>query len=112
MRQEELSRLRVWDIQGRQRVMHLRVKCKCDNPVHPGSRAGLAPHRGMAMTGHAADSSDPLFRPVTNNRTGELDRFAAVWKSPRHATLALSYLGYRQIPYNLIYASAPPWMDL
>ena len=26
------------------------------------------------MAGHVADSAGPLFRPVTNNRTGELDR--------------------------------------
>ena len=28
----------------------------------------------LALAGHGADVAGPLFRPVTNNRTGELDR--------------------------------------
>jgi integrase/recombinase XerD len=28
----------------------------------------------LALAGHAADAGGPVFRPVTNNRTGELDR--------------------------------------
>jgi len=28
----------------------------------------------LARAGHGADTSDPVFRPVTNNRTGNLDR--------------------------------------
>jgi integrase/recombinase XerD len=28
----------------------------------------------LAAAGHGADTTGPVFRPVTNNRTGELDR--------------------------------------
>jgi integrase/recombinase XerD len=28
----------------------------------------------LALAGHGADVAGPLFRPVTNNRTGDLDR--------------------------------------
>jgi site-specific recombinase XerD len=28
----------------------------------------------VALAGHGTDAAGPLFRPVTNNRTGELDR--------------------------------------
>ncbi len=28
----------------------------------------------LALAGHAADTSGPVFRPVTNNRIGELNR--------------------------------------
>jgi integrase/recombinase XerD len=28
----------------------------------------------LALAGHAADVSGPVFRPVTNDRTGDLDR--------------------------------------
>jgi integrase/recombinase XerD len=28
----------------------------------------------LGLAGHAADTTGPVFRPVTNNRTGDLDR--------------------------------------
>jgi site-specific recombinase XerD len=76
MRREELCRLRVRDIQDRQGVKHFRVKGKRDKirfiPVHAAAQRLIEAY--LAMAGHAADSSGPVFRPVTNNRTGELDR--------------------------------------
>ncbi len=41
-------------------------------PLHPGSQ-GLRSEYPEA-SGHGQDKSGPLFRPVRNNRTGELDR--------------------------------------
>jgi site-specific recombinase XerD len=76
MRREELCRLSVRDIQSRQGVMHFRVKGKRDKvrfiPVHAAAQRLIEEY--LAIAGHTADSSGPLFRPVTNNRTGELDR--------------------------------------
>jgi site-specific recombinase XerD len=76
MRREELCRLRVRDIQDRQGVKHFRVKGKRDKirfiPVHAAAQRLVEEY--LAMAGHADDSSGPVFRPVTNNRTGELDR--------------------------------------
>jgi integrase/recombinase XerD len=76
MRREELCRLRVRDIQDRQGVKHFRVKGKRDKvrfiPVHVAALRLIEEY--LAMAGHADDSSGPVFRPVTNNRTGELDR--------------------------------------
>ena len=76
MRREELCRLRVKDIQSRQGVMHFRVKGKRDKvrfvPVHAMAQRLI--EENLALAGHAADTSGPVFRPVTNNHTGELDR--------------------------------------
>jgi site-specific recombinase XerD len=76
MRREELCRLRVRDIQDRQGVKHFRVKGKRNKirfiPVHALAQRLIEEY--LALAGHADDSSGPVFRPVTNNRTGELDR--------------------------------------
>lgn len=76
MRREELCRLRVRDIQDRQGVKHFRVKGKRDKvrfiPVHAAAQRLIEEY--LALAGHADDSPGPVFRPVTNNRTGELDR--------------------------------------
>jgi integrase/recombinase XerD len=76
IRREELCRLRVRDIQSRQGVLHFRVKGKRDKvrfvPVHVTAQRLIEQY--LALVGHAADTSGPLFRPVTNNRTGKLDR--------------------------------------
>jgi integrase/recombinase XerD len=81
IRREELCLLRLRDIQSRQGVMHFRIKCKRDKirfiPVHPmvlrliGEYLEAGKHGG-AVSHESLDS--PLFRPVTNNRTGTLDR--------------------------------------
>jgi site-specific recombinase XerD len=76
IRREELCRLRVRDIQSRQGVLHFRVKGKRDKirfiPVHVTAQGLIEQY--LALAGHAADTPGPVFRPVTNNRTGKLDR--------------------------------------
>jgi integrase/recombinase XerD len=76
IRREELCRLRVRDIQSRQGVLHFRVKGKRDKvrfvPVHVAAQRLIEQY--LALAGHAADIVGPVFRPVTNNRTGKLDR--------------------------------------
>src|SRR5271170_3746228 len=76
IRREELCRLRVRDIQSRQGVLHFRVKGKRDKvrfvPVHTMAQRLIEQY--LALAGHAADTSGPVFRPVSNNRTGNLDR--------------------------------------
>jgi site-specific recombinase XerC len=41
-------------------------------PVHATAQRLIAEY--LALAGHAADAAGPLFRPVKNNVTGELDR--------------------------------------
>ena len=63
-------------MQSRQGVLHFRVKGKRDKirfvPVQVLAQRLIEEY--LALTGHAADSAGPVFRPVTNNRTGDLDR--------------------------------------
>ena len=76
LRREELSGLTVQDIYPRGRVPHLRVHGKGGKvrhiPLHPGSQGLLSEY--LEASGHGQDKSGPLFRPVRNNRTGELHR--------------------------------------
>src|SRR5271167_484236 len=76
MRREELCGLRVKDIQSRQGVVHFRVKGKRGKirfvPVHAMAQRLIEEY--MAFAGHGADSAGPVFRPVTNNRTKELEK--------------------------------------
>src|SRR5260370_19766840 len=57
-------------------MLHLRVRGKRGKirfvPVH--ALAQLLVEEYLALAGHGADGAGPLFRRVTNNRTGELDR--------------------------------------
>jgi integrase/recombinase XerD len=81
IRREELCLLRLRDMQSRQGVMHFRIKGKRDKirfvPIHPmvlrliGEYLEMGKHGG----GEVHKSLDEaLFRPVVNNRTGNLDR--------------------------------------
>ena len=76
LRREELCALRVKDIQSRQGVMHFRIKGKRDKirfvPVHVTAQRLIEEY--LTLAGHGADATGPLFRPVKNNVTGELDR--------------------------------------
>ena len=76
MRREELCGLRVKDMQSRQGVMHFRVRGKRGKirfvPVHAMAQRLIEEY--LAVAGHGADAAGPVFRPVTNNRTKELDR--------------------------------------
>jgi integrase/recombinase XerD len=76
LRREELCRLRVKDLQSREGVAHFRIHGK-------GSKIRFVPIQPMAQrlieayllkAGHKHDLKGPLFRPVKNNRTGELNR--------------------------------------
>lgn len=76
LRREELSFLRAQDIHPRRGVPHLRVHGKGGKvrhiPLHPGTQELLTDY--LEASGHAHEKSGPLFRPIRNNRTGELDR--------------------------------------
>jgi integrase/recombinase XerD len=76
IRREELCVLRVKDMQSRQGVLHFRIKGKREKirfiPIHPISQRLIDEY--LALAGHATETDGPLFRPVKNNRTGELDR--------------------------------------
>ena len=76
IRREELCGLRVKDIQSHQGVMHFRVKGKRGKirfvPVHAISQRLIEEY--LALADHGTDAAGPLFRPVTNNRTKELDK--------------------------------------
>ena len=76
LRREELSRLTVQDIHPRRGVPHLRVHGKGSKvrhiPLHPGTQELLTDY--LEACGHAHEKSAALFRPIRNNRTGELDR--------------------------------------
>jgi integrase/recombinase XerD len=81
IRREELCLLRLKDMQSRQGVMHFRIKGKRDKirfvPIHPlvqrliGEYLEMGKHGGGEM--HKS-LDEALFRPVVNNRTGNLDR--------------------------------------
>src|SRR6516162_3571399 len=77
MRREELCGLRVRDMQSRQGVMHFRIRGKRDKirfiPIHAMAQR-LIVEEYLALAGHGSDVAGPVFRPVTNNRTGELDK--------------------------------------
>src|SRR6266436_799662 len=76
IRREELCGLRVRDMQSRQGVLHFRVKGKRGKvrfvPVQVLAQRLIEEY--LTLAGHAADPAGPVFRPVTNNRTGDLDR--------------------------------------
>jgi integrase len=77
IRREELCGLRVRDMQSRQGVMHFRIRGKRDKirfiPIHAMAQR-LIVEEYLALAGHGSDVAGPVFRPVTNNRTGELDK--------------------------------------
>ncbi len=76
LRREELCSLLVKDMQSREGVKHFKVKGKRDKiryvPLHPLAQRLIEQY--LLCAGHGADGDGPLFRPVRNNRTGELER--------------------------------------
>jgi len=77
LRREELCKLKVRDARhARKGVPHLKVSGKGGKtrylPLHPGTQALI--HDYLAVTGHGEDEAGALFRPVRNNRTGQLKR--------------------------------------
>jgi len=77
LRREELCKLRVRDARhARKGVPHLKVSGKGGKtryvPLHPGTHALI--HDYLEAAGHGVDEAGALFRPVRNNRTGQLVR--------------------------------------
>jgi integrase/recombinase XerD len=77
LRREELCKLKVRDFKHvRRGVPHLRVHGKGDKmryvPLHPGTNAIILEYLDAA--GHGADENGPLFRPIRNRTTGQLDK--------------------------------------
>ena len=77
LRREELCKLRVRDFRhARRGVPHLRVSGKGEKtrylPLHLGTHELI--HDYLEAAGHGADDNGALFRPIRNNRTGELDK--------------------------------------
>jgi integrase/recombinase XerD len=76
LRREELCTLKVRDFRhARKGVPHLKVSGKGGKtrylPLHPGTNGLITDYLDAA--GHGSDENGALFRPVRNNRTGELD---------------------------------------
>ncbi len=81
IRREELCRLRLKDMQSREGVMHFRVRGKRDKirfvPIHPAVLRLIAEYLQAGKQGGGKEHKsleETLFRPVVNNRTGQLDR--------------------------------------
>ncbi len=89
IRREELCGLCVKDLHSREGVMHFRVLGKREKirfvPVNAAAQRMIEGY--LAMAGHRGDADGALFRPVTNNRTGRLDRHldpASVYRNIVH----------------------------
>lgn len=81
IRREELCLLRLRDMQSRQGVMHLRIQGKGDKirfiPIHPTAQRLISEYLEALKRSEQRDELDldsALFRPVSNNRTGRLDK--------------------------------------
>jgi integrase/recombinase XerD len=76
LRRSELCALLVGDMHSREGVVHFRVHGKGEKiryiPVNPAAQRLIEEY--LERSGHRGDLEGPLFRPVTNNRTGELNR--------------------------------------
>ena len=76
IRREELCGLRVKDLHSREGVLHFRITGKRAKirfvPVNAAAQRTIEEY--LALTRHRGDVEGALFRPVTNNRTGRLDR--------------------------------------
>lgn len=76
MRREELCKLSVKDLQSREGVLHLRIHGKGSKIrfvlLHPMAQRLIEDY--LIEAGHKDDLKGPLFHPVPNNRTGELNR--------------------------------------
>ncbi len=89
LRREELTKLRVKDIQHREGAPHLAVHGKGRKiryvPLHP--EAGRLIHDYLGLANHGDERNGALFRPIRNNRTGTLQKPLhpdAVYRLVRH----------------------------
>ena len=90
LRREELCKLKVKDFQhARKGVPHLKVSGKGGKtrylPLHPGTHALI--HDYLDAAGHGTDENGALFRPIRNNRTGQLERAITAMASTAGADL-------------------------
>ena len=74
MRRKELCSLKVKDLQSRQGVIHFKVKGKRGKIRFVPAHAQRLIESYLLMAGHGDDHEGPLFRPVRNNRTRQLER--------------------------------------
>src|SRR5262249_53852698 len=76
MRREELCKLRVRDLQRRDGVLQFRIEGKGEKIryVPVGMKALRLVTEYLEAAGHKDDLEGPLFRPVQNRVTGELNK--------------------------------------
>lgn len=76
MRREELCRLKVQDLQRRDGVLQFRIEGKGEKIryVPVGMKALRLITEYLEATGHKEELEGPLFRPVQNRVTGELNK--------------------------------------
>jgi site-specific recombinase XerD len=97
LRRDELSKLKVKDFRhARKGVPHLKVAGKGGKtrylPLHPATSGLITDYLDAA--GHGAEDAGALFRPVRNNRTGDLDQAITpdgVYKLVRGYSAALGF---------------------
>jgi integrase/recombinase XerD len=97
LRRDELSKLKVKDFRhARKGVPHLKVSVKGGKtrylPLHPATSGLISDYLDVA--GHGADDASALFRPVRNNRTGDLGQAITpdgIYKLVRGYSAALGF---------------------
>lgn len=97
LRRDELCKLKVKDFRhARKGVPHLRVSGKGGKtrylPLHPGTNSLISDYLDAA--GHGGDDNGALFRPLRNNRTGDLDQAITpdgIYKLVRAYSTALGF---------------------
>jgi site-specific recombinase XerD len=97
LRREELTKLTIKDFRHtRKGVPHLKVSGKGGKtrylPLHPATHGLITDYLDEA--GHGANDTGALFRPVRNNRTGDLTQALTpdgVYKLVRRYSAALGY---------------------
>jgi len=97
LRRDELCKLKVKDFRhARKGVPHLKVSGKGGKtrylPLHPATNGLITDYLDAA--GHGADDAGALFRPVRNNRTGDLAQAITpdgVYKLVRAYSTALGF---------------------
>jgi len=97
LRRDEVCKLKVKDFRhARKGVPHLKVSGKGGKtrylPLHPATSGLITDYLDAA--GHGADDAGALFRPVRNNRTGDLDQAITpdgVYKLVRAYSAALGF---------------------